>query len=336
MANARVRNCGCVGVSRRRCDLCDPERYVFLACSRACLDKHLGERHGTSVEIDSYQRAVDEVRHVNRQRTDAWTPYTGYRVHLMRLLEAIPRQRSDGLCVLGAGNCDDLDLPLLVHAFGDVHLVDLDGDALARGMARVPEPVRRRIVAHGGVDLSGGLRHIDDWGERHPGAAGFRASALETAGTIGTEMGRTFDVVLSTGLLSQLARPFRRTLAMTPADWKEFTGALALGHLATMLRLMRGGAAGVLACDVASSAGSPLLAELAAAAGTDEAAFASSVEAQVHAGTLTLSPDPRAWIRLLENPPLAAEVERPRLTAPWLWDLGGVRALVYGLLFSRR
>jgi hypothetical protein len=32
--------------------------------------------------------------------------------------------------------------------------------------------------------------------------------------------------------------------------------------------------------------------------------------------------------------PLAPQVQRPRLTAPWLWDLGGFWALVYGLLFS--
>ncbi|HVR61370.1 MAG TPA: hypothetical protein VMU50_05690 [Polyangia bacterium] len=320
-------------MSRRRCDLCDPERYVFLACSRACLVKHLRDGHGSAVEVDSYQRALAEVRRVNRQRTDAWTPYTSYREHLMRLVQEVPRH--DGVCVLGAGNCDDLDLPFLVGAFGEVHLVDLDGDALARGIARTPEPVRRRIVTHAGIDLSGGLRLIDDWGERHPGAAGFGASALDSATAISGQIGRTFGAVLSTGLLSQLARPFRRALAMTVADWKGFTNALALGHLATMLRLMRAGAAAVLACDVASSVGAPVLAELATSFQTDDVAFASAVDALVRAGRVTLNPDPRTWIQLLESQPLAAQVAQPRLTAPWPWDLGGVRALVYGLLFSR-
>ena len=49
-----------------------------------------------------------------------------YREHRRRV-SALARslQRGQGLCVLGAGNCDDVELLELVEAFGNVHLVDL-------------------------------------------------------------------------------------------------------------------------------------------------------------------------------------------------------------------
>ena len=46
-----------------------------------------------------------------------------------------------------------------------------------------------------------------------------------------------------------------------------------------------------------------------------------------------MNPDPRSLLAWLQAPGLAGLVATPRLVEPWLWDLGEVRQLVYGLTF---
>src|SRR5688572_31213165 len=71
----------------------------------------------------------------------------------------IPQQPAGGsLCVLGAGKCDDLDLPRLADRFAAIHLVDIDGEAMERARDRQPARVRDAIVLHGDIDVSGLLR----------------------------------------------------------------------------------------------------------------------------------------------------------------------------------
>jgi hypothetical protein len=72
------------------------------------------------------------------------------------VLRLAPRQR---ICVLGAGNCNDLDLVALRTTFGELHLVDVDGEALALGLERQGLSKDAGIRAHPGVDVAG-LREL--------------------------------------------------------------------------------------------------------------------------------------------------------------------------------
>src|SRR5690348_7317196 len=86
----------------------------------------------------------------NRQARDDWELFS---THRARLTEAIlglaPPAGSPSLCLLGAGNCNDVDLPALAARFAEVHLVDIDPAGLDRARQRQPPEVRRRLVAHG-------------------------------------------------------------------------------------------------------------------------------------------------------------------------------------------
>jgi hypothetical protein len=57
------------------------------------------------------------------------------------------------------------------------------------------------------------------------------------------------------------------------------------------------------------------------------------VAEQQLAGALSLSPDPRSLLAWLSAPGLAKMVANPSVSAPWLWDLGDVRQLVYAVTF---
>src|ERR687897_647573 len=59
-----------------------------------------------------------------------------------------PPQPERTLCVLGAGNCFDLDLEQLAKCYDAVHLVDLDAQALERTFARQDRTTQDRLVLH--------------------------------------------------------------------------------------------------------------------------------------------------------------------------------------------
>ncbi|HET6918309.1 MAG TPA: hypothetical protein VFI46_02465 [Jiangellaceae bacterium] len=76
----------------------------------------------------------------NLETRDAWHTFAGHREHLMSLIEGLPP--GGRLGILGAGNCDDIDLARLLDRFEQVHLVDLDSEAVIHGVAASPSATR--------------------------------------------------------------------------------------------------------------------------------------------------------------------------------------------------
>lgn len=297
---------------------------MFVACSKACLERHAGEVHG------GLPGAVAQIAAVNR--VDAWDAFAGHRARLTRIVTAA--QRGEGLCVLGAGQGLDLDLPALVRAFDEVHLVDIDGDALTRARDRAPERVRARLVLHAGIDLSGCLDRIDEWGDRFPNLALRTAAAREIPARIADAIGRRFDVAMSACVLSQLGLPLQETLVLAPSDWDLLLATVAEIHLATMAALLRPGGTGVLATEVVSSAKAPALFAGIDTDAPEEAGRAIATRAE--AAGIVPRPDPAALLATLAGP-LGGVVERARrLDSRWLWRTGAVDALVEAILFARR
>ena len=307
---------------------------MFLACSAACLDRHRREVHAsTGAEQLSLSARVQRSQEALNRKRQGWEVYESHRGRLERLLRAV--QREQGLCVLGAGNCDDLDLPVLVREFGEVHLVDLDGAAMNQALERVPPAVRAKVVLHAGVDLSGAVALVDDWGERFPDDAALEAFSRTNAADIARGIGRRFDVVLSACLLSQLYVPLRESLILGLADWQRLFAAIDRAHLGTVAALARPGGTGVLALDVTNSRKLPELSAFTSPTTWD--GLGSAIPGAIARRQVTLDPDPRRVQQLASAglPGLGVSIERVRLTDPWVWDTGGgVQALVYALVFT--
>jgi hypothetical protein len=288
--------CGCDTAPRRHCDVCYAEERVFLACSKVCLDAHQ-LAHGALTS--AAQRAKQLVAHMNALHPDSSAAFAEHRARLMDLVgEGGAQQR---LLVLGVGNASDLDLPDLTQRFGEVHLVDVDGAALERAKGRQPAPVQARLVLHPDVDLSGLLEHLDDWGEAFPEPRLLGATAVAAARRLVADLG-SFDVVLSTCVLSQLGLPFRRNWVAPASTWANLSAALSAVHLATLAGCTA--RRGILVFDVQEQDGA-------------------------------LSPDPELVLAQLRSPGLAALVASPRLSQPWQWQLGSLLQSVYAIEFVR-
>jgi len=323
--------CGCAAPSRRVCDVCRTPRYVFVACSFRCLRTHLIEAHGGALPVETAARARDFQKRMNLHPPGVWDRYASHRQQLMSL---VPTPSAPGdVCVFGAGSCSDIDLEQLSRTFGQIHLVDLDGEALERARERQSAKLRERVVLHGDVDLSGFLDRLDEWGDAFPSDEELGRLAVAAAHAIVRDLGRAFDVTVSSCVLSQLTQPFQSTWVMSEMGWGTLDAAVTAVHLATLAGATRSGGRGFIAFDVLSSDEAPALFDL---EGQPPDALPSFVARELNASSFVLQPDPDNLLLQLQSPGLGSLFASPRLTQPWLWDIRDGIQLVYGLMFERR
>jgi hypothetical protein len=327
-AAPRLERCTCEGAPRRVCDVCESAGLGFLACSLGCLNRHLAEVHAGASAGGSVARARAYASSLNRHFPDSWLSYASHRERVMGHIEQLAQ--GGELCVFGAGNCNDLELGRLASLFSEIHLVDLDEEALERSRERQGASLKAKIVLHPDVDCSGMLEHLDDWGERFPERRELAQSAVAVAQAIVRGLGRSFPVVVSACVLSQLAMPFQRAWVTTRANWADLLSTISAVHLATLTGSTRPGGRGLIVFDTSSSKDTPALAEL---RGRNPEELEEFVEEARARGGLNLRPDPKDLVRQLLAPGLSSLVADPELSSPWLWHLGQDTQLVYSLTY---
>jgi hypothetical protein len=285
--------------------------------------------HGDGVPPEARPRAADYHTKLNRNIDGHRERYGAHREHLMRLLATVGGGPSIG--IFGAGNCTDLDAERLATDFSEVHLIDVDAEALDRGRESFPPDARDRVVTHAGIDLSGFQDRIDEWGDRFPDNAELGRAAVASIHSILRQVGRPFRVVLSDCILSQLPIAYRRAWVSSRTNWNNLFTAITAVHLGTLVGSLEHGGRGAIACDALGSKTAPELRELGGATPEELQRFVKDGLAQ---GKLALDPDPAALLTGLAVPGLRELVDSPQVTQPWLWDTGDI-LLVYGLLFRR-
>lgn len=173
------------------------------------------------------------------------------------------------LCLLGAGNSNDVDLRKLLRHFETIELVDVDGAALARGTARQlsSEAVAKRVKLHGNIDLLGldsdDVAFLRDDQPKCEGAPdvdvadGTRAAAAlsrgRVAATLAALLSHQCDVVSAMSILPMLVIDLQRHLglpemptgevAAATRGWDEALDALCESYLHALLSAVRPGGA---------------------------------------------------------------------------------------------
>ena len=117
------------------------------------------------------------------------------------ILNSLPAGQANRICLLGAGNCNDVDLRVLAGRCAEILLVDLDAEAMARGVAHQGLAEDSTVTCLSGVDLTGLFTRLESL---PPGSAPVeqlvRAAELHSP----PELKGGFHVVASLCLLSQL------------------------------------------------------------------------------------------------------------------------------------
>ncbi len=264
---------------------------------------------------------------LNRETLDNWRLYRSHREAVADLICQPPQPASARLCILGAGNCNDLNLARFSGRFAQVHLVDLDRQAMAKGVQRQSPLATGRISLHGGIDLTGILKTLATWERYRPGRESIAHCIREARAFAGLPFPGRFQVAASMCLLSQIIDSIV-SVTGSGAVPKELVNTLRQRHLRLLAELLLPGGVGYLVTDFALERGGArparqILPEPESAAGAPGDAFLG-----LNPGELRESVSNDAVLR--------HQVRHARVSPSWLWRQNPRRTLrVCAVSFQR-
>ena len=268
------------------------------------------------------ERAEQAEQTSNEDTLELWERYRSHRQRLTAEILALApggnAVRGGRLCLLGAGNANDLDLEALTTHFDEVHLVDIDAAALERATSRQSVELRAKLQSHAPVDLSGLYHQLDR------GTQLLTGDAMVTAGTaeVMRQLPSDFDVVASCCVLSQMSWALEYLASPDGRAVPALEQALVRIHLRILLRCIRPTGAALLVSDLTSSAFYPLD-EL--GPGEDLRALTQKLAAQRAAYTVC-NPELLQHV-MRHDPELSLTCVPPTLGQPWLWT--GPKSITY-------
>jgi hypothetical protein len=265
----------------------------------------------------------DDQSRMNRSTWGQWDWYARHRAEIEKLVR--PDGRGGRICVLGAGNCNDLDLRWLAEVYSEVRLLDIDGGALERAAER--QGVLGKVALEAPVDLTGISEVVASWRGRAVSSDEVARSLELVNGQSSMDNGEgRFDVVLSPCVLSQLLMGVRDVLGKEHPGWPALKAAIRARHLRTVLGMTRAGGRGVVIVDLSSTS---------AIAGLERAReeqWADLMRMAVRDGKCFRGLEP-GELRAALGSDSVGEV---RVSDPWVWHLGWGKAfLCYGLVVGK-
>jgi hypothetical protein len=261
----------------------------------------------------------------NEASRGLWNEFQVHRRRVTDLLlaasetAAAPATDKPRLVVLGAGNCNDLDLTLLRGRFAAIDLVDCDGVAVLQGIARQQLTADSAIRFVGPIDLANfGPIAIPNQLAPPPPPIALRLS---------TEPAR---VAASVCLLSQILDDVASCLGTSHSHYEEAVRQVRLAHFQLLVDLLVPGGTGVLVTDVVSSDSAPQLAS------ATPLTLPRLVQDLITQRNFFSGLNPAVIYSLLTtHSDLAPRINDVSVLKPWLWNLGQRVYAVYAVQFRR-
>ena len=246
-----------------------------------------------------------------------WELFRGHRERMMTLIRSTHKAASGKIAILGAGNCNDIDLNELSARFEEVHLFDLDSESMEVGVSRQTPERAARIRLHQ-RDLAKGTP-----GKVFPGP-------IDDVVAEETEDRPRFDLVISTCLLSQLME----TVGRLDLDHRSVEGLMhdvRDKHLHLMSEIVAPGGSGLIVTDVSSSSLIPDLSE----SSSEKDSYL--METAIRRGACFTGLNPRELSEALGRvADRSGGLYGKEISPPWRWQLDEVRSfLVYALGFTK-
>jgi hypothetical protein len=266
----------------------------------------------------------------------AYRRWTLYAHHRERLTDAILASsacfgaRRPRMCILGAGECNDVDLSRLSATYSEIHLVDIDPEALARGVSRQTPSVRMRLRPHAGIDLSGMTKHLAKWRRVPPTSAQIDAVGRLASASVLQRLQGPFDVVVSACVLTQMAFALREGLGDGHCSLWPARLSLIATHLHTLINLTAAGGVSLFVSDMVSSDLYPVH-EL-----EPGESLRGVMNRVVESGAVFHTANPSLIRALLDGDSFCDRLLGTQLLEPWLWTGPLDRTyLVYAIRMDR-
>ena len=254
----------------------------------------------------------------NADSSGRWECFANHRRKVTKLLVAADAGGRGRLCVLGAGNCNDLDLSELTRVYSEVHLVDLDKEAVNRGVRSQGLTDSSRVDVHGGIDLAGCNEIVSEWTPtRSPTDADLQHCVESMASHPAPRVAEPFDVVASVCLLTQLIDSISMSLGSEHPRFIELVTCLRLRHIRLLFELSKPRGAAILITDFVSSGTYPALET------TPESDLPVLAAQLISARNFFTGTNPAVLHALfMTDPAVAPQVGQLEVSRPWLWDFG--------------
>jgi len=265
---------------------------------------------------------------LNQATLDHWSIYLSHREKIQHLLIETLQPVSARLCVLGAGNCNDLDLTDLTSRFAQVHLVDIDQQCLVNSIERQAPPYPEKLILHGGFDVTGILKTLGNWQRNQPKQESIDYCVREAMAFVGLPFLGRFEVTISTCLLTQIIDSVVSITGSNSIPFKLIQ-ALRLRHLRLLAELLLPGGVGILVTDFALTHGH-----------TTKSRKGSPQDGNdpLCQGSHFLGVSPKELYKMVKNDiALQSVLHQAQITPPWFWQQNYRRSLlVTAIQFRRR
>lgn len=276
-------------------------------------------------------RLSQEQQRRNAESAMAWTLYSPHRERVTQILLDARSPSATRLCLLGAGNLNDFYLPLLMSVFQELVLVDIDADAVQRGLTQQGFARDERIQIFAPTDLTGIYAELSSITLGQPASGELIERCLDTLRQPPNLFLETpCDVVASVGLLTQLIDAVSKTVGDSHPRFWDVVSAVRLQHLLLMLGLTKTGGAAVLVTEVVSTDSCPAL-NAVGVAGLESLLLKTIADRNFFTGT-----NPAALHQLLKTEPrLAMQLARIEFSTPWLWPFIARTYAVYAVILRK-
>ncbi|MCU6599325.1 hypothetical protein OCO53_02415 [Peribacillus frigoritolerans] len=162
--------------------------------------------------METYQRKMNYNR--DEYRKLRWKQH---RIQVTGLFDAVFSKKAfvDKVAIVGAGNCDDLDIEYLATKCNSIYLFDIDMESMEKGTANFPERTREKIqlieIDVTGLDKVDFDHHLSSMLNRGETAKGIIRYLKDTENRLGQLSDRVFanyyndfDIVAISAIYTQL------------------------------------------------------------------------------------------------------------------------------------
>jgi hypothetical protein len=259
--------------------------------------------------------------------------FAEHRARLTReIAERAPASGLGRLCLLGVGNANDVDLGALAPYFREIHLVDIDPDAVARAIARVPQALRAQMIPHVPVDASGLFDRLEGWLTDPPKLEALGGIVGDAVARVVAALPGPFDVVVSCSLLTQLQLVLLQVLRDTHPRFVELREVVNRAHVRALGGLLAPNGVALLVTDLTNNDIFPPLAGV-----TADADLGKLMSDAIAAGGIIFVAHPGFLSSEMRRDPDLKQAFAVRFPiGPWLWHNGPSQVLLVYALEVRR
>lgn len=279
---------------------------------------------------------------LNSQTKASWDVFGHHREKTTSLIIGAAGTSAGSLAVLGAGNCNDLDLPAIASTYTDMYLFDIDEPALVAGVERQSLPKEAADRVHGRIaDLSGALdllkawNTMDDLTDATAAKAAYAIYNFDVKDVLPAASPARFDVVASTSMLTQLMRGIESAAPKTHGSKTAAIPVMVLqrnAHLRHMIALLRPGGTGLLISEFVSTLTLPAITRM-----VDADLDQALLDKLLREKNFFTGCHPHSILKAFGSEELAPFVENLRIEKMWKWQQSlGTHSLVAAFAFTKR